>query len=237
MCLKDGFDITILQNTESLYGTRICPVCVKSFNIGAEMLVEERTEECQACLDTLPLDQFPVITLQCEHPPRCCITCLPLYFTSTQSSRALEFPCPVGGCPLLLSFEDIQRLAPPEVFQRHDAGLQRAFLRELEDFVFCSRDGCGYGTQIPDRRDGAILRCEVCRTETCAMCEVTHEGVTCEQFRRGETASGVRSAENAAAEVWVRTHARNCPGCQRMGFRETGCNHITCEYSHFNVKC
>lgn len=185
-------------------------------------------ETCTICYEDFPFKTLPIVSSSCTHEPSACKACISESLTADQSSKILRFDCPTMGCGTVLEYPDIQRLADKEVFERYDRELNRYFLKTIPNFLFCgASSSCYYGEELA--KGTTTMKCATCGSVTCVECEVVHENVTCEQFKRGITAAQARDEEVVEGAKWVEENAKTCPGCQRIGWRESGCDHMECK--------
>ena len=123
-----------------------------------------------------------------------CFPCVQKYIiaqTSTQAWDAIK--CPDLECGARLGYNDMQSLAPADVFARFDAYLNQKALEELPEYCSCANADCRSGGVI-DLAIDTFMICDSCDFHTCITCRTQfHPGLT-----REENSDAARRAERDA---------------------------------------
>lgn len=168
-------------------------------NSGHENLVSLETVECVACLETLQWTFFPDqnITSSCNHttPDQICKGCLAHHLRLQLESNGLNrLTCPL--CNNVLSYNEIQRWASPDVFSRIDSLQVRQALSQDQNFLWCSNPSCNSGQIHSAGASSPIMTCFHCGARTCFTHQLPwHEGLTCLEFDHPEVAEARERTE------------------------------------------
>lgn len=156
-----------------------------------------QTVQCQACLEDLSSRRFPKrrITLECEHEPLICRSCLHLSI-DIQINEKKQFntlKCPL--CPQKLEFRTVKKYASKEAFEQYDYSAALQTLCSMPDFRLCGNPDCGSGQFHEVDEELPIWICQKCGRRMCFKHGVEwHEGVGCEEYE--ETVGRRRNEEN-----------------------------------------
>ncbi|RIB28050.1 hypothetical protein C2G38_1619025 [Gigaspora rosea] len=138
---------------------------------------------CSVCYNST--SEYPLIVDSCVHELNICRDCVVRHIQSDiLKGNIINIQCPSADCEATLSYNDIKRLVPKNLFERYGLFLLRHVIRQLEDFRWCKRQGCGWGQEHCSGDEEPIMTCHACMFKTCFTCDVPwHEGITCEQFK------------------------------------------------------
>lgn len=158
------------------------------------------TANCSGCLEELPMSKFPIvpITSTCTHSLSViCQTCIRDSLTAQLSEKAPSaITCPI--CFASMTYNDMQRNAAVEIFQRYDTRIAHGAMEDLSDFVWCPMGGCGAGQIHSDGKRKPRAICVRCLKPYCYFHrQEWHRGLTCEEFDHPEILEQRRTAEEA----------------------------------------
>ncbi|EME88581.1 uncharacterized protein MYCFIDRAFT_159791 [Pseudocercospora fijiensis CIRAD86] len=169
-------------------------------------------------------------TESCEHDSLTCKECMQSWLSSEFDSKGAEsIKCP--ECPSQVSYEDMQRLASEETFEKYEKILTRNALSSLPEFSWCLASGCTSGQLNAENAN--FMDCVSCHYKQCLTHKCPwHVGETCDQYTY--RTSGQKSKdEDAATEAMLDTVSKSCPGpkgkaCGWRIQKIDGCDHMTC---------
>ncbi|CAG8714104.1 2494_t:CDS:2, partial [Funneliformis mosseae] len=102
--------------------------------------------ECSICCEDYTV--INKISSVCGHDDLCPI-CIKRHIEAELNTKGdiVQVRCPKSRCTTELTYEDLRRLAPKELFERYDTLLLRAAIRKLPDFRWCKAPRCGSGQE------------------------------------------------------------------------------------------
>mmetsp|Transcript_15349 Transcript_15349/g.27373 ORF Transcript_15349/g.27373 Transcript_15349/m.27373 type:complete len:291 (-) Transcript_15349:101-973(-) len=186
------------------------------------------TKECQICLEAWTDRHFLVPCKdQCQHALDICQTCIKRHIgAELDKGRVATIRCPHGSCHAILSYADIYRISPKELFPRYQKLLRDSYLQKDPNFRWCAHSGCGNGQIVDNVGKGVFMTCQKCQRRTCThhMC-VWHDDCTCDQYDKEES-ERLRCEEIATLGLLRRTV--RCPSCKHGVQKSEGCDLMTC---------
>lgn len=185
-------------NTETLLTTASCADVVALKVSQRDQNAEEEQLTCSTCMDSLPLQAFPMISIT----PRCfrlfhlaanqsflCKSCISHSIGAQLSVSGPEsMNCPL--CHQWMSHDDIKRWAEPQIFEEYDRLATLRAIQQDSSSVRCCEPGCE-GVHFHDGdAEFPIATCQVCGIRTCFRHSHLpwHEGLTCDEFEDPHTA-------------------------------------------------
>ena len=163
----------------------------------------------------------------CSHALLICSSCITATLLSQMSTRDLErIGCP--DCNEPWEYAYIQKHTTTEAFQTYANQMTMRFLENDASFRRCLAPGCDSG-QLHDEDSGPIVKCQVCRFQTCFTHRVPwHTGHTCEEYEREIETPEETKKRTAREEDKTRKIVRPCPRCNVSIEKTSGCDHMTC---------
>ncbi|KAF9698689.1 hypothetical protein EKO04_002967 [Ascochyta lentis] len=187
----------------------------------------KQTKECVICTDNRSLSRFSPHppTAQCSHNADVCRRCLRTWIRTAFASKIWdEINCPI--CSKRLTYEDVRRFAPSDVFRKYDKLSAKAALESIPGFRWCIMKGCRSGQVHEEASDR--FRCVGCKQSHCIKHNVAwHKGESCKQYDY-RTNKKIRKEEERASKRLMQEIAKICPGCKRPIEKSYGCDHMTC---------
>ena len=187
---------------------------------------------CPICYDSVS-NPFQ---LNCGHTY--CSACLRHFLDSAVDINQFPLTCVAddGHCQVTIAISIIQQLLGPVSFERLLKAAYNFYVSQRPmEFKFCRTPDC---TQIyrSTSQDAAMrLRCPSCSEEVCSACgDETHDGSTCDEFKR-------RKVEEGQTDAWVAAQGervKKCPQCKVLIEKDGGCNRVDCRlvsWSHAAV--
>ena len=163
----------------------------------------------------------------CSHALLICSSCITATLLSQMSTRDLErIGCP--DCNEPWEYAYIQKHTTTEAFQTYENQMTMRFLENDASFRRCLAPGCDSG-QLHDEDSGPIVKCQVCKFQTCFTHRVPwHTGHTCEEHEREIETPEETKKRTAREEDKTRKIVRPCPRCNVSIEKTSGCDHMTC---------
>jgi len=128
------------------------------------------------------------------------------------------------SCKKDFDFNDVQKWASTEVFNRYDVLVLRRLLQSYDDFRWCKRAECGTGQIHASGAAAPVMTCSECRFKSCFTHDVPwHDGVTCNDF----TVMLLNNVDKATT-AYFSSVTKPCPGCNKSIEKNGGCDHMTC---------
>lgn len=188
--------------------------------------------ECIVCRSEFHKDYLSSVlpTAACNHLPEVCIVCLrQIILTAVEAGSSTgSIRCPSSDCKQNLEYQDVQKWATAEVFDRFDMLLLRKALCQYEHYVFCPAPNCGAGQEHVGGESNNIVTCYSCGTKQCFTHQTKwHEGFTCAQW---DEHMQISLEQQAMTEEWIQKETKPCsgPGCGKRIQKVDGCDHMTC---------
>ncbi|KAI8943264.1 hypothetical protein NX059_001284 [Plenodomus lindquistii] len=198
--------------------------------------------ECASCADSYPLQDLISLTA-CDHPSDICQQCLLAWLDTQMASTTWDqVRCPSSGCKNPITYEDVQKYAPADVYERFDELSMRSYLSSEPNFTYCLAPTCTSGQIHDTGTAGPIFRCAACKFRMCTAHTPPvpfHEDESCTQYTERverkriatearEAALRVRREQEQASAAEVTKTSVECPGCGIMISKTVGCDHMTC---------
>lgn len=152
---------------------------------------------CTVCLDSLPLDNFPMVPItsvcllefhRATDKSFVCKSCINDSIDARlETSRPDDIRCPL--CHQLMSHQEIKEWAEHETFEKYDRLFTLQALQQDGSFIRCWRPECEEGQFHDGDIEFPIAICQ-CGAMTCYRHSGLpwHEGLTCNEFEDPETA-------------------------------------------------
>jgi len=193
----------------------IGPLTVEQKQCLYEILFTD-THECPICFETKPKEEFHAIK-GCTHLPHCAI-CVGLSVTEDINGKGItRFRCKETNCSRILTVEDIQRVLSRANFNRFNHLMTMRYLDSLQEFIYCSRVGCGAGMLHVGGDDMNIVTCYVCKWKTCFIHRTQmHIGLSCKDYdawRDTASQTGNPDDQETLTNTVIQQTTRPCPGC------------------------
>ncbi|CAG8591784.1 18443_t:CDS:2 [Gigaspora margarita] len=179
--------------------------------------------ECSVCCEDYTTVQL--ISSVCNHNDLCS-TCIKRHIEAELNTKGSEIlvRCPKSRCSIELTYDDVKRLAPKELFDRYDTLLLRAAIRKLPDFRWCKAAKCGSGQEHTTGDNLPIITCEACGAKSCFTHDVPwHRGLTCDEF-----SEQLQTKDYTANRAYYERHTKPCPRCKMSIEKNSGCDHMSC---------
>lgn len=203
----------------------------------------ERTNDCQSCLERLPMTEFPAPPddAECTHREGSfCTICFEQHIIASVDNSPLDqIPCPEPGCTASLSYEQMRLRAPLRIFHRYSVYINETALVRMPGYLECSSATCENAFIVgPAEQPRPHIRCSLCRQRTCVTCRTPwHPGLShqenMENLQRQEEqrAAARRADQDVQSEELVQRISKICPNevCGARIQRNGGCDHMTCQ--------
>lgn len=198
----------------------------------------ESLHECSICLEQAASVDC-VRLLRCHHT--FCKGCLGGYFSSLiVEGKAAALHCPEIGCKTTVTPAEVKLLVGANEFEMYERLLLQLSLAEMEDVVWCPRQGCEYPALLHEA-NGTLATCGKCGFAFCTECRQAWHGLApcanlAERWRNGDEAArealrekyGTKFIEELQTSEWVKSNTKPCIRCTARIEKNGGCNHITC---------
>ena len=184
----------------------------------AETSATAAVGECEICAETVPL-----VVLRCHASATICVECLQQHIHTEMNDKMFteKIKCPT--CSTVWEHQEVMRLAATEDGERFERLVLHQTLKQMPDFRFCKKSGCGSGQIHADGDRYPIMTCFKCRTQMCYTHDVLwHSGETCEAY------DARKGGEDDMSRRWVASMTRPCPKCKVPIEKNGGCDHMTC---------
>jgi hypothetical protein len=192
-----------------------------------------RAIQCSVCSEEHDSGDVPRLE-NCLHEPRVCQGCFANWLTSQVGNTSWDrIVCPSDGCGVLVSHEEMKRLASDDTYTRYDELSTRNVLSSIPNFRHCLRSGCNSGQIHDNENEGNIFRCVACSFLVCTtLDEAFHVGETCEAYNKRKGSE--RKVENDASAEKIQDTTKQCPGegCGVRIEKNNGCDHMTCKFEN-----
>lgn len=155
-----------------------------------------------------------------------------LCFAGASSGPFIRCHGDAGGCGEAVPLTALQvHLSSAALEDVLDTAFTAHTDRRPNELRYCPTPDCGqmYRTaDSPRHKDGRagesrLFTCTVCLVAVCTACNVSHDGLTCDEQR--DLAAGGHKALQAVKE---KLKIKDCPECGSMIEKTFGCNHMTC---------
>jgi E3 ubiquitin-protein ligase RNF144 len=186
---------------------------------------------CTICYDVTISGEQQIVNPSslCVHTMRTvCDSCIQRTIRMEINSKGnTSIKCCQKDCSVILTYNEVQKWAESDIFERFDASLTRDALERNSEFCWCSHTGCGSG-QFHYGRNSYMV-CHACKGKTCFTHRVVqHTGRTCTQYDADAAAS------EEVALIQAIDGIKRCPreGCGHGIEKNEGCMHMTCRCGH-----
>ena len=180
---------------------------------------------CNICMETVKPGESAAFALAlstdtCGCHSSLCQRCFKKYALGfhMDAARITEhgIPCFNGSCGRCISEKTLSLVFSDEQMRKTKHLILNAAVAKDPSSKWCSNDACsGIAKKIADRNAAA---CSQCTTLSCTQCPMSyHPGKKCEEVWD----AGVVDLKNQ--EGW-----QNCPKCNALVEKSTGCDHMTC---------
>lgn len=180
---------------------------------------------CPICMD----DVIVPIRVGCGHSY--CTACLRHYLLSALDADTFPLICmgDEGRCEVPLALPTLQRLLPPDSFNRLLEVVFTAHIsKHPQDLIYCKTPDCTQVYRPTTPTTPSSLQCPSCFSTVCSGCnDEAHEGISCDEHRLHKDPE----AQDRATEEWIRNQGnriKRCPQCNVPIEKTVGCNHMSC---------
>ncbi|KAK2593427.1 hypothetical protein QQS21_008878 [Conoideocrella luteorostrata] len=118
--------------------------------------------------------------------------------------------------------EDILELAFKTYVARHANELRHCPTPDCGQ-IYRAMGPAGTGAGATSSSESIVFKCPVCLTAICTACNASHDGLTCAEYHDHQS-GGYKALQAAKEELGI----KNCPSCNVMIQKASGCNHMTC---------
>eukprot|EP00455_Lapot_gusevi_P005860 TRINITY_DN12502_c0_g1_i2.p1 TRINITY_DN12502_c0_g1~~TRINITY_DN12502_c0_g1_i2.p1 ORF type:complete len:417 (+),score=79.85 TRINITY_DN12502_c0_g1_i2:185-1252(+) len=180
---------------------------------------------CSVCYDEYDLDGIIVFD-ECKHF-LCVEDMRENIRVQIMSGNAKELKCHEMDCKRPITYQEVRRVVPPEVFEVYQRFLTEAHLRSDPNCRWCPKAGCGT-PMIGLGEDRPMMVCPraECRFTYCFNCkEEWHADATCQQYQQWKIENN--EADKRYLE-WAAQNTKPCPACRSPIQKNGGCNHMKC---------
>ena len=191
----------------------------------------EASFTCDICGNQFQVSQG--ITLDCDH--RFCKGCLKEYLElQIQENKVSDedLCCPQGDNSKI-DPNVIQHIVSPEAFDkflRFRLGNWKPELNDDELYFECHGVNCENRIILPVTEQE--YKCDSCGFVSCPRCgDVVHKGVSCDAFKQWKQEND--QADAKFQELMKNSQWINCPWCNQVIERISGCKYMTC----FSSQC
>ena len=165
------------------------------------------------------------------------LDCWGNYLGSKVSSGETRITCMEPKCPLQVSGDVVNKLAPRDVAAKFGA----FFLNSIVDdagggSVWCPTPGCGLAADRPRLPAAPAPGGEVNPYYLVATCAKGHSFCSCCSHEAHAPASCdmvkawlKKCADDSETYNWISAHTKDCPNCKSTIEKNGGCNHMTCK--------
>ncbi|KAK7586070.1 hypothetical protein V9T40_003946 [Parthenolecanium corni] len=184
--------------------------------------------ECPICM-TVHHPGDGVVLKTCLHS--FCRDCLRLLI---ESSSDAEIKCPYVenyACDKLLQDREIRALLSPESYSRYLQISMNEAESKMANTFHCKKNDCSGWCEF--EKNVNVFACPVCYKNNCLACQAIHEGLNCAQYQRkiqieSENDPVARKTLKHLEKMLEKGEAMNCPTCQIIILKRTGCDAILC---------
>ncbi|KAI6027043.1 hypothetical protein EDC04DRAFT_175573 [Pisolithus marmoratus] len=179
--------------------------------------------ECGCCFSSYPFDNM----VQCPDAHLFCKSCMTSYSSTLLGEHNPNLVCmDQSGCTLPFPESELKRSLSSKMLELYGRVKQREEIEEagLDNLEECPL--CEYKCVIENEME-KLFRCEnvECGAVTCRGCKkLEHLPMSCEEVEEDRRLNAQHHVEEAMSRALV----RNCPKCQKVFIKESGCNKMTC---------
>ncbi|ETV92735.1 hypothetical protein H310_13156 [Aphanomyces invadans] len=164
--------------------------------------------------------------LRCGH--MYCVGCLSGWVASKIEERSVPIVCASLNCSREVRPPHIAAILSGKLFEKFSE-LVTAKMYEA-DSMYCPNKQCSQVFVKPSFRPGQEkTTCLLCETILCLRCQVGwHDGLNCDEYKR-MIAAGGDSDEAQLYQLKYTFQWKQCPKCNILVERSTGCNYMRCK--------
>lgn len=177
--------------------------------------------ECIVCLNKMKYHYRPAgrITAACTHEPNICTACLAEQLASESGTHKC------AECTAVMTISDVARLGFKALADEYNHQALLAYVRDVPEFRWCLRSGCGSGQIHECGALQPIVTCVKCKHKTCYTHQVKwHEGWTCAQYEANRPIK--KRDEEKKSLKWIQDNTKKCPNCVKSIEKSGGCSHM-----------
>ncbi|XP_077240379.1 E3 ubiquitin-protein ligase RSL1-like [Tasmannia lanceolata] len=193
--------------------------------IGAQGCFSYRREEsctfiCEICMEPISQNQR-FKSKRCSHP--LCMDCISKYIEAKVQGNAAKVKCPHLQCNKFLDPLYCRSILSNKTFEKSSEVLCESTILRFQK-VYCPNKNC---SEFAVNECGEMVRkvkCPSCKHLFCFHCRVPwHSGYQC-----GETGIEIDENEVLLGKLVKKKGWQNCPYCNRVVARVSGCQIIRC---------
>eukprot|EP00347_Sterkiella_histriomuscorum_P012497 403368354 len=153
-----------------------------------------------------------IVLEQCKHGY--CMECLEGFLTfQIKSNHANHIKCPQHDCPKNLIQEEIKRIVNDETFKLYQSIKKDKEIVKNKNVMYCPMADCGNVIDI--KKSKREIKCNKCSKSFCKNCKAIYHGKSkCTEIIDLSQVNGLQIS--------------NCPKCQALVEKQSGCQHMTC---------
>ncbi|RKF63630.1 E3 ubiquitin-protein ligase dbl4 [Erysiphe neolycopersici] len=182
---------------------------------------------CDICYeDDINLQTF---ALKCGH--RYCFDCYRHYLSQKilEEGEAARIQCAKDGCKRIMDANSVNILVTPNLKNRYDELLTRAYVEDKEKMRWCPAPDCVNAIECGIKKKDLnkvvpTVTCN-CRYRFCFGCGLAdHQPAPCELVKRWLK----KCEDDSETANWISANTKECPRCNSTIEKNGGCNHMTC---------
>lgn len=189
-------------------------------NISKLSIEYSENSECLICCDMLNKDNIVNIN-ECNH--LFCNDCFKSNYTIITTLK-----CPMYKCNNLCNLSIIEKYVDDETYTKYKNYIIKHYINNNKQIIYCpSKPFCGNIIIKNIYTDSNILKCK-CEEEICFRCkEISeeHAPVSCTLKKKWNKILLNESI------VYIKEKCKNCPWCDNLCEKVSGCNFLTCKTS------
>ncbi|KAF9651340.1 hypothetical protein BDM02DRAFT_857152 [Thelephora ganbajun] len=187
------------------------------------LLEEEGGLECGCCFSPAPFHNM----IQCPDTHLFCTECMVAYASNLLGEHNFKIVCmDQSGCKLPFPESELKRFLTPKLLSLYEK------IKQAKEIEMAGLDGleecphCEFKVVI-DNPSERLFRCqnEECGAVTCRKCKKPdHLPKSCAEVDEDKKID----ARHVVEEAMTNALLRNCPQCNKVFIKESGCNKMTC---------
>lgn len=183
--------------------------------------------ECPICICDYE-EMEGVILHDCLH-----VFCRDCLIHTIELSEAADVACPFRNeeytCSSALLEYEIKALLSPEAYEIRLSKTLALAEASMVGTFHCKTPDCG-GWCIND--GSQVFCCPICSITNCINCKAIHEGITCSEYQIVKDGGDVSAkiSEAALRDMVASGVAMECPNCNGVITKQTGCDSLTCTF-------
>ncbi|XP_052864692.1 uncharacterized protein LOC128271275 [Anopheles cruzii] len=195
----------------------------------ADLIANIEPFECPICFGAFQPYEG-IVLRDCLHS--FCKQCL---ISTIQYGEDAEIRCPysdtVYSCESVIQQREIKALVSKELYEAHLAKSIQQAESTIDNTFHCRTPNCRGWCIFEDNVNQ--FKCPVCTIVNCLTCRVIHDGLDCKQYQDRmnsdcDTNLEARRTKAMLQEMVEKGDALNCPTCQIVVTKISGCDGITC---------